>query len=139
MFVVSVWASGCVLPARNDGAYESKAANSATSAVSDARTAMLTAALAVGGRTFQALAAVQLAESATGASSTAGTFASIQPPDTSSDGLRTELLPLLQRSAALIADMRIVARRGDAPALANLRTSLAPVADALERFAEAHG
>jgi len=139
LLLVSALSTGCVLPAPTSGAFESKAAQSAASAVSDARTALLAAALAVGDRSFGSLISVQLEESATGAASTAGTFASIQPPDAASDRLRAQVLPLLQRAADLIARMRIAARRGDVQALRELRGPLAPVADALDRFAEAHG
>jgi hypothetical protein len=128
-----------VLPAPNDAAFASKAAESAASAVSDARTALLAASLAVDGRSLSTTIAVQLAASATGAASTAGTFAAIQPPDGASDRLRAQLLPLLERTARVIADMRIAARRGDTVALRELRAPLAPLADALDRFAEVHG
>jgi hypothetical protein len=138
LLLVGAVAAGCVLPAPSAGAFESKASESAASAVSDARTALLAAALAIGDRSFAPLISVQLAESATGAASTAATFASIQPPDAAADRLRAQLLPLLQRAADLIARMRIAARRGDVQALQELRGPLAPAADALERFAEAH-
>jgi hypothetical protein len=139
LLFVAVLCAGCVLPAPTYSAFESKAAESAASAVSDARTALLAAALAIGDRSFAPVISVQLAESATGASSTAATFASIQPPDAASDRLRARLLPLLQRAADLIAHMRIAARRGDVEALRELRGPLVPVADALEGFAEVHG
>jgi hypothetical protein len=132
-------AAGCVAPARSYDAFESKATESAWASVSDARTAILAAGLAVRGRTFAPLTAVQLAEAAAGAATTAETFASIQPPDAASDRLRAELMPLLRRAADLIAEMRIAARRDDASAIGRLRAPLAPVADALERFAEDHG
>jgi hypothetical protein len=137
--VLALTGSGCVLPAPNYRAFESKAAESAASAVSDARTALLASTLAVDGRSFSTTISVQLADSATGAASTAGTFAAIQPPDDASDRLRAELLPLLERTARVIGEMRIAARRGDTETLRTLRTPLAPLADALDRFAEAHG
>jgi hypothetical protein len=112
--------------------------DSAESSLSDARTALLAADLATTGRTFEPLTSVQLQDAADGAASTFGTFATIQPPDAASDRLRADLLPLLDRTAALIADMRIAARRADAAGVGRVSPSLATVADELERFAQAH-
>jgi hypothetical protein len=131
-------AGSCVVPARSFEAYESKAVDSAETALSQARTAILTGELAGRGRLFAPFASVQLQEAEVGADTAASTFASVQPPDASSDALRGELLPLLQDAASLIADLRIEARRGDLDRVAQGITPLKPVADRLERFVSEH-
>jgi hypothetical protein len=131
-------AGSCVVPARSFDAYESKAVDSAASALSQARSAILTAELAGRGRLFAPLASVQFQEAEVGADTAASTFASVQPPDASSDALRGELLPLLEEAASLIAELRIEARRGDLDRVAGGMAPLKPVADRLERFVAEH-
>jgi hypothetical protein len=135
---VTLAAGACVLPARSFDAYESKAVVSAESALSKARSAILSAELAGRGRLPAPLVSVQLQEAEVGAESAASTLASVQPPDARSDALRAELLPILQHAASLIADLRIAARRGDPASLAKGSAPLAPVADRLERFVAEH-
>jgi hypothetical protein len=131
-------AGACVLPARSFDAYESKAVDSAESALSQARTAILTAELAGRGRLFAPIVSVQLQEAEVGAETAASTLASVQPPDAAPDALRAELLPLLERAASLIADLRVEARRGDLDEVARGIAPLEPVADRLERFVSGH-
>lgn len=141
---VSAWvalfvtASACVAPARSFSAYESKAVDSAESATSDAETAILTAGLAADGRLEAATTSLLLQDAEIGATSTADTFASIQPPDGASDSLRAELLPELRSAADTIGLMRIAARRVDTGALSGLIGQLRSTADRLERFALDH-
>jgi hypothetical protein len=139
LVLLAILAAGsCVAPARSFDAYESKAVDSAESALSQARAAILTAELTHRGRLFAPLVSVQLQEAEVGAETAASTFASVQPPDTPSDALRGELLPLLERAATLIADLRIEARRDDLAEVARGSAPLEPVADRLERFVAEH-
>jgi hypothetical protein len=131
-------AVSCVGPARSFAVYQAKAVDSADSAVSNARTGVLTARLVDEDRTFAPLTTVQLEQAALGAETAAGTFASIQPPDARSDAVRASLLPLLRRAAALLAQMRIAARRTDGGEVVRLATPLAAIADRLDAFSRAH-
>ena len=109
--LVALAASACVAPAQSFSAYESKAVDSAESATSDAGSAILAAGLAADGRLEVATTSLILQDAEIGATSTADTFASIQPPDGASDALRAELLPRLRSAADTIGLMRIAARR----------------------------
>jgi hypothetical protein len=129
---------GCVAPARSFGAYEGKAAASASSSLSAARTATLAVHTAELHRLFRPYVSVVVEQAEIDANSVAGQFLSIQPPDESSDRLREELQPLLARAADLVELLRINARRGDLEALTAVTARLDAVASALERFAEAH-
>lgn len=135
--VLGAMVPACVAPALSYDAYEGKAAASAESSLSAVRTAIL--AVRTSDRGLPATYLAVVAEQAEGdATSVAGQFSSIQPPDERSDGLRRQLRPLLASAAELLELVRIQARRGDIETLGPLVARLAPVADALERFAEAH-
>jgi hypothetical protein len=132
--------SGCVAPAPDDSAYESKALLTAQSALSAARTALLATRTAADDRlpgTYLEPVLVN-AEQALGSVQT--TFDSVQPPATStSDDLRAALDPLLQSAASDVTDLRIAARRERADALRSAGDDLSKVADRLEKFASEHG
>jgi len=141
--VVGVGVSGtmvaaCVAPALSYGAYEGKAAASAESSLAAVRTAVLAVRTSERRRLPETYLAV-VAEQAEGdATSVAGQFSSIQPPDERSDRLRDQLRPLLENAAGLLGLVRIRARRGDLDALAPVIARLTAVAGALDRFAGAH-
>jgi hypothetical protein len=137
-FAALAMAGACVAPARTFDDFEGKAVNSAESAASEARTAILTSSVAERSRIPGPTASVIVAEAAVGATSVRDTFASIQPPDPQSDALRAELLPVLGQAAGLIDSMRIAARRSDAQTMAAIGAELEPVATTLERFVEDH-
>ena len=130
--------AACVAPALSYGAYEGKAAASAESSLAAARTAILAARTADLGRLPGTYLAVVAEQAEGNATSVEGQFSSIQPPDGRADGLRDQLRPLLASAAELLELVRIHARRGELDALGSVIARLAPVADALERFAEAH-
>jgi hypothetical protein len=68
------------------------------------------------------------------------TFDSIQPPDDpDADKLRAELDPLLSDGSDGIAQLRILARRGDTAAMASTARDLASTAEQLNRFGQEHG
>lgn len=129
---------GCVGPAPSFDAYEGKAAASAQSALSAARTASLAVRTARRQRLFRPYISVVVEQAEGDADSIAGQFSSIQPPDDRSDRLRDELQPLLASAADLVALLRIGARRGDLEALTPVIARLDRVTTGLERFAEAH-
>jgi hypothetical protein len=113
--------------------------DTAASALSQARTAILSAEIAAGGELFAPNLSVQLQEAESGAVTSRDVFASIQPPDRASDQLRAELLPLLADVADQISQMRIAARRSDLAEAVRLVQPLSETADRLERFDERHG
>jgi hypothetical protein len=131
--------TGCVLPARSFGDYEGKAVSSAETAISQAQTASLTGVVVRGDGLFAPNVSVVLADAETGAVTARDTFASIQPPDGASDALRTELLPLLERTADEIARLRIAARRRDLSAVVEGTAALDDLTAELERFVAEHG
>jgi hypothetical protein len=139
--ILCVWAliaAGCVAPALSFGAYEGKAAASAASSLSAARTGTLAARTAARHRLFGPYVSVVLDQAEGDAASVAAQFSSIQPPDGRSDQLRAALQPLLDRAAGLLALLRIEARRGGRGAMVAVAARLDVVAASLQRFAEAH-
>jgi hypothetical protein len=132
--------TGCVGPAPDDAAYEAKAAQTAQSALSAARTALLSS------RTFldDRLTSAYLDPVLTAAEQTLGsvrtTFDSVQPPPTAaSDDLRSTLDPLLESAGSDLTELRIAARRDRTGALGSTADHLSKTADQLEAFAAEHG
>lgn len=138
--VVALVALGtaCVAPARSAAAYEGKAADSASSAVSAVRTAILVAGLGAAGRSFPPTVSVLLSEAEDDADATEAAFSSIQPPEPASDELRAELEPMLIKASKRLAMLRIAARRADLTLLPALALPLERLADKLEHFAQEH-
>jgi hypothetical protein len=138
--LLALWLGGsCVSPTRDFAAYEDKAADTAASALSQARTAILVAHIAGQGSLFAPNVSVQLQEAEIGAATSRDVFASIQPPDEASDEVRAELMPLLMSAADQISHMRIAARRRDVDEVVHLSIPLSHIADELESFDERHG
>jgi hypothetical protein len=135
--LVSVGA-GCVAPARSAAAYEGKAADSASSAISALRTAILAAGLGGADRSFHPTVSVLLSEAEEDADATEAAFSSIQPPDPESDQIRAELEPMLIKASKRLALLRIAARRADLGALPGLAQPIERLAGKLERFAQEH-
>ena len=130
--------SSCVGPVRSFDAYEGKAADTADSVASAVETARLAVEIAAGGRAFATDLSVVLAEAERDARGTFDIFASIQPPDARSAGLRTQLLDLVERTEAVLADLRIAVRWGDLDRLADIGRPLASLGGELTDFSEAH-
>jgi hypothetical protein len=130
--------SACVSPAWSAAAYEGKAADSASSAVSALRTAILAAGLGGNGRSFPPTVSVLLSEAEEDADATEAAFSSIQPPDRASDELRAELEPMLLKASKRLALLRIAARRADLSALPSLAQPLERLANKLDRFVREH-
>jgi hypothetical protein len=130
--------SACVSPAWSAAVYEGKAADSASSAVSALRTAILAAELGGNGRSFPPTVSVLLSEAEEDADATEAAFSSLQPPDHASDELRAELEPILLRASKRLALLRIAARRAELSALPSLAHPLARLANKLDRFAQEH-
>jgi hypothetical protein len=126
--------SACVAPA----AYEGKAAESASSAVSALRTAILAAQLGANGRSFPPTVSILLSEAEEDADATEAAFSSVQPPDQPSDELRAQLEPMLLKASKRLALLRIAARRAELSVLPSLAHPLERLANKLDRFAREH-
>lgn len=132
--------AGCVAPAPDDAAYESKAAGTAQAALSEARTALIAAHTSADDRLPGTYLEPVLVDAEQALGSVQTTFDSVQPPPTSAaDDLRAALDPLLQSAASDVTELRIAARRERTDALRSTSSHLSGVADRLERFAQEHG
>jgi hypothetical protein len=130
--------SACVAPAPSYGAYEGKAeatAQSALSAVETARVAVVTAAK---DDVFLHYLSVVVSQAEDTATAVQGTFDSVQPPDTRSDALRSDLDDRLQAAVSVLGDVRIAARRHDISTVVGKLGDLAKASDSLRAFSEAH-
>jgi type II secretory pathway pseudopilin PulG len=129
MMAVLALAGGCVGPARTSKDYSKKASTS----LQDARSAVETARLAVdagaGHRATGPYLSVLLSQAEKQAASVQATFDSIQPPGASADRIRHDVDGLLAESVSVLADLRIVARRGDTAGV----SEKGPTLDALSR------
>jgi hypothetical protein len=67
-----------------------------------------------------------------------GTFASIQPPNTTATNLRSELNDLLGTALDEVTDVRIVLRRGQLGRAAATAAPLKKTSAQLQDFIEAH-
>jgi hypothetical protein len=133
-----VGVTSCTGPALSFDAYEGKAVSTAETATSQVETSILAAHTAAEGRLANPTVTVLLEDAESGATHARDTFASIQPPDPASDGVRSELLPILDRAVGDIGAMRIASRRGDLEAVGRLGDDLVGIGDSLDRFVSIH-
>jgi len=132
--------SGCVAPAHDDAAYESKAVLTAQAALSASRTALLGARTYAEQRMPGGYLEPVLVDAEQQLGSVQTSFDSVQPPATTpADDLRTTLDPLLESAASDVTELRIAARRHRDDDLRRAAADLGPVADQLEAFAGKHG
>jgi hypothetical protein len=136
--LVAALMTSCVLPARSTSAYRGKAVATATATISAAETGTFVARMAGRGRLTAAYASVALSEAETDASAAQAAFASIQPPDSTSDALRTRLDALLANTVDTLSTMRIVVRRGDLGRLRPLEAQVVRESRQLQRFQQEH-
>ncbi len=131
---------GCVAPAPDDAAYESKAVLTAQSALSAARTALLGTRTHADDRLPGTYLEPVLVDAEQALGSVRATFDSVQPPATpAADELLATLDPLLESAASDVTELRIAARRDRPTALRSAAADLSGVADQLEAFAEERG
>jgi hypothetical protein len=133
-----VMTSGCVGSARTTSAYQDKAVETASSAVTAARTVLLASEIGDAGQAFATTTAVTVADAETDAASALDAFSSIQPPDASSDAIRQELLPDVQDVLDTIQLVRIAARRADGQ-LTEVAAPLDGLATQLDAFVGRYG
>src|SRR4051794_12819203 len=131
--------SGCVAPAPDDAAYQSKAVLAAQSALSAARTALLSTRTHADDRLPGTYLEPVLVDAEQALGSVRATFDSVQPPATSAaDELRAALDPLLESAASDVTELRIAARRNRTDALGSVAEDLSGIADQLEAFTREH-
>jgi uncharacterized lipoprotein YmbA len=131
--------SGCVGPARTTHTYREKAVMAAQAGQSDVETALLSVDVGLGGRLPHAYLETVLSQSEDAFTSVQSQFDSIQPPDTATaDHLRESLDSLLSSGADGLAQLRILARRGDTEQLKAEAAKLKPTARKLNTFAQVH-
>jgi hypothetical protein len=131
--VLAAAAGGCVSPSPDLGAYESKAARTASAAVSQLRTVLL--AVRDPGKLTHSYVEVLVTDAEDAYGSVTSTFDSAQPPDDpAADKVRAALDDLLSDGGDLIGAARIAIRRGDRAAVAALEPRLAEAAGQLEDF-----
>lgn len=129
--------AGCVGPAPTTDQYEGKAAHTAADALAQLETARLAVQNARGMPASYLETVLVDAEEAF--DSIENTFDSIEPPDDPvADRLRSDLDDLLSDGSDGIAELRILARRGDAAALASTAQDLGKTATGLDRFQQEH-
>ena len=131
--------SGCVTPAPDTSAYESKAGMTAEAADSAAATALVATRAYLHGRMGSAYLETVLVDAEESLGSVHDTFDSVQPPAAeAADVLRSTLDPLLEKAGSALTDLRIAARRNSSPDLRTAVGALSPVADRLEAFGKQH-
>jgi hypothetical protein len=129
--------AGCVGPAPTTGAYAGKAAHTAAEALAQLETARL--AVQNAGRMPASYLDTVLSDAENAYGSVMTTFDSIQPPDDpAADELRSDLDDLLSDGSDGIAQLRILARRGDVADMRSTAAILGKTADGLDRFNQEH-
>jgi hypothetical protein len=132
--------AGCVGPATTVSAYTGKALHAAQAAESEVQTVRLAVDQNLKGKLQQAYLETMLSDSEDAMSSVENSFDSIQPPDNAvADKLRDDLDKLLSDSSDTLSQLRIEARRQDADQMAQLLSSLKPLAAKLDDFSKEHG
>ena len=127
--------AGCATPAPDLPAYESKAARTASSALSELQTARLAAQQSLAGRITQSYLEVLVSDAEDAYSSVTSTFDAVQPPDEpAADKIRSALDTLLTDGGDAVGELRIAVRRRDTATVAALDRQLAGAATALSTF-----
>jgi len=135
VLIVLAALGGCVAPAPSLSAYQSKAARTASAALSEVQTARLAVRQAQLGRIPHAYADVLVSGAEDAFAAVQGTFDLVQPPDDpAADKARTSLDEILSDGADLLGRLRIALRRQRADQLARLAEQLAPVAAKLSEY-----
>ncbi|MFL5796891.1 MAG: hypothetical protein ACJ77A_03020 [Actinomycetota bacterium] len=129
---VSVLVSSCVGPVRDFRGYQAKAWHSVETTSSAVETTILAIRDVLANDAFAPYLSVTIRDAEDDASSAQSQFDSIQPPDASSDRLRTTVSAILSDASETVSRARIAIRRGDAGALAGLRRPLGRLSKKLD-------
>jgi len=123
---------GCVVPARDDGAFRANAEAALGSAVSEARTGALVLQARLDGHATNAYADTVITESESAIGPIEDSFGNVDPPEAGQDQLRTDVMELLGDTADAFAAARLAVRRDDEAQMRATATELTEVADRMD-------
>lgn len=140
LFLVCAFvAAGCVGPARSESDYRADVSNTAKAAISAVESAQLVVKAVVDGKAAAAYISRRLTEDEQEVQSTITTFASVQPPTARMDGLRSEVLNLLERANTVLGQMRVAAFRDDHVEMVSIARALPAISSELSRYQHQRG
>jgi len=128
---ISLTLGGCVLPARDSGAFEANAEAALSSAVSEARTGALVLKARLDGKVTNAYADTVITDNESAIGPIEDSFGNVDPPRPTDDRLRGEVMSLLGDTADAFATARISVRRNDS---AQMRMAVAELTDVADRM-----
>lgn len=135
LLALLVGAGGCVAnpvgPVSSSSAYLEKATRSIDDAVTSVETVRLAGEAELSGRSFTSYTQQVFDDALDGVRTAQDTFETIVPPDAQSEGLRLEVLDLLERSRRSIVDAMTVLQNGTASELTAAVVDLDDVAGEL--------
>lgn len=124
--------SGCVVPARDPGAFEANAEAALSSAVSEARTGSLVLRTRLEGRVTNAYADTVVTEGESAIGPIEDSFGNVDPPGAGQDQLRSDVMDLLGDTADAFATARLAVRRDDVAQMQAAATELSDLADRMD-------
>jgi len=124
--------SGCVVPARDAGAFRANAKAALGSAVSEARTGALVLQSRIDGQVTNAYADTVVTEGESAIGPIEDSFGNVDPPGSGEDRLRTDVMSMLGDTADAFASARISVRRDDTARMHSSATKLTELADRME-------
>jgi hypothetical protein len=128
--------SGCVLPARDSGAFEANAEAALGSAVSEARTGSLVLQARLDGRVTNAYADTVITSSESAIGPIEASFGDVDPPVAGQDRLRTDVMELLGDTSDAFATARLAVRRDDVAQMRSAATELTELAHRMDEARE---
>ena len=134
--VVLAAVSGCVVPARDDGAFRANAVAALSSAVSEARTGQLVLRARLDGKVTNAYADTVITDNESAIGPIEDSFGNVDPPDAGQDQLRTQVMNQLGDTADAFATARLSVRRDDVKQMQATAKELAELADQMDRAQE---
>ena len=124
--------SGCVVPARDSGAFRANAEAALSSAVSEARTGSLVLEARLSGKVTNAYADTVVTDSESAIGPIEASFGNVDPPGADQDQLRTDVMELLGDTADAFASARLAVRRDDTGQMRASAAELAELADRMD-------
>jgi hypothetical protein len=137
--VLSLALGGCVLPARDSGAFEANAEAALSSAVSEARTGAVVLKARLDGKVTNAYADTVITDNESAIGPIEDSFGNVDPPRPADDQLRDEVMSLLGDTADVFAAARISVRRNDTAQMTSAVAKLTDLADQMERAKDGLG
>lgn len=123
---------GCVLPARDSGAFRANAEGALSSAVSEARTGALVLRARLDDKVTNAYADTVITDGESAIGPIEASFGNVDPPVPGDDRLRDDVMSMLGDTADAFANARISVRRGDVDQMRSAATQLTELADRMD-------